>query len=90
MPRQFLSPEQQVVHFLLLQCCSSGVSAGDLGKGVQGSCWLEKILGYEEDQKEASGAIRHPSLRGTTCFHVLATFVKVKMASGLETWHILF
>lgn len=56
---QLVFPEQQVVHFLLLQCCSSDVSAGDLGKGpackVQGSCWVEKILGVRRIKRKQMG-----------------------------------
>lgn len=35
-----------------------------------------------------SSGIHGSSFHGKTCFHVLAPFVKVKMASGLETWRI--
>lgn len=67
------------------------MSGGYLGKEpackVQGSYWVEKILGVMRIRKKQVGQSGIPgsSLHGTTCFHVLAPFVKVKMPSGLET-----
>lgn len=80
-------PEQQVALLLPLaavQHCSSDVSAGDLGKGpVQRGCWGGKVpgvgrIGGSAGKQVAWSDIPGSSPHGTTCFHVLAPFVKDK------------